>query len=143
MLEPFNNILAKYKMLIMKMSQNNINVVQARLNLNLLCDIHTLLDLSYLLPLLGVVNILIKFAKRNNIFICNFVTIIKICQADIFMMYSDPFTSYQHEHFQVFCDIMDNSSTTIMQNWIIDLNSGTKTYLFILLVSPIKLKFFM
>jgi len=47
MLEPFNNVLAKYKMLIMKMSQNNINVVQARLNLNLLRDLHTLLDLAY------------------------------------------------------------------------------------------------
>jgi len=79
MLEPLNNVLAKYKMLIMKMSQDNINVVQARLNFNLLCDLHTLLNLSYLLPLLEVVNILIKFAQRKNIFNCNFVTIIKIC----------------------------------------------------------------
>jgi len=59
------------------------------------------------------------------------------------MMYSDPFTSYQHEHFQVFYDIMDNSSTTIMQDWVIDLNSGMKTYIFILLVPPIKFTFFM
>jgi len=51
MLEPLNNVLAKYKLLIMKMSQDNINVVQARLNLNLLCHLHTLLNLSYLLPL--------------------------------------------------------------------------------------------
>jgi hypothetical protein len=130
-------------MLIMKMSQDNINVIQARLNLNLLCDLHTLLDLSYLLPLLKVVNILIKFAQRKNIFICNFVTIIKIFQANIFMTYFDPFTSYQHEHFQVFCDIVDNNFTTIMQDWIIDLDSGTKTYFFILLVPPIKLTFFM
>jgi len=102
MLEPLNNVLAKYKMLIMKISQDNINVIQARLTFNLLCDLHTLLTLSYLLPLLKVVNILIKFAQGKNIFICNFVTKIKICQANIFMMYFDPFTSYQHEHFQVF-----------------------------------------
>jgi len=50
---------------------------------------------------------------------------VKICQANIFMMYFDPFTNYQHEHFQVFCDIVDNNSTTITQDWVIDLNNGT------------------
>jgi hypothetical protein len=65
MLKPFNNVLAKYKILIMKMSQYNINVVQARLNLNLLCDLHILPDLSYLLPLLEVVNIFQVCSKKE------------------------------------------------------------------------------
>ncbi len=69
------------------MSKDNISVVQARLNVNLLCDLHTLLALSCLLPLMEVVNALIKFAQGRDVFIYNFVAIIKICQVDLFMMY--------------------------------------------------------
>jgi hypothetical protein len=49
--------------MIMKMSQDNINVVQIKLNLNLLCDLHTLLALSCLLPLLETINALITFPQ--------------------------------------------------------------------------------
>jgi hypothetical protein len=56
---------------IVKMSQDNINVVQARLNLNLLCGLQTLLALSCLLPLSEAVNVLIKFAKGRDVFICD------------------------------------------------------------------------
>jgi hypothetical protein len=95
-----------------KMSQDNPSIAHARLNLDLLCDIHTLLTLSYLLLLLKVINVLIKFAYKRDVFICDFVPTIKICQIDFFMMYFDLMTSYRHEHFQVFCDVVDNSSTT-------------------------------
>ncbi len=54
--------MAKYKTLIMKMSQDNASVIQARFNLNLFCDLHMLLNLFYLLPLLEAMNALIKFA---------------------------------------------------------------------------------
>jgi hypothetical protein len=66
-------------MLIVKMSQDNISVAQARLNVNLLCDLHTLLTLSCLLPLMEVVNALIKFVQGRDVFICNFVATINIC----------------------------------------------------------------
>jgi hypothetical protein len=42
--------------LIMKMSQNNISVAQTRFNFNFLCDFHTLLALSCMLPLLEAIN---------------------------------------------------------------------------------------
>ncbi len=66
MLEPLKHFLAKYKMLIVKMSQDNINVRQTRLNLNFLHDLDTLL--SYLSPLLEAINVLIKFAQAKGIF---------------------------------------------------------------------------
>jgi hypothetical protein len=64
MLEPLKHVLAKHKTLIIKMSLNNLSIVQARLNLDLFCDVHTLLALFYLclLPLLEFVNSLIKFS---------------------------------------------------------------------------------
>jgi uncharacterized membrane protein len=67
MLELLKQIIVEYKTLIMKMAQENPSIVQARLNLDLICDIHTLLDLSCLLPLLEVVNALLKFAKGRDV----------------------------------------------------------------------------
>jgi hypothetical protein len=45
MLEPLKHVLNEYKTLIVKMSFNNLSIVQARLNLDLFCDVHTLLAL--------------------------------------------------------------------------------------------------
>ncbi len=84
-----------------------------RLYLDLLCDVHTLLGLSCLLPLLEAVNALIKFAQGKDVFMCDFMAIVKICLVNLFMMYLDPTTSYQHEHFQLFCDVVENNSATI------------------------------
>ncbi len=86
--------MAKYKTLIVKMSQDSVSIAQARFNLNLLCDLHMLLGLSCLLPLLEIVHALIKFAQGRDIFICDFVAIVKICQIDLCMMYSDPSSNY-------------------------------------------------
>jgi uncharacterized membrane protein len=94
MLEPLKQIMVEYKTLIMKMAQENMSIVQARLNLDLICDIHTLLALFCLLPLLEVVNYLIKFAKGRDVFICDFVIIVEICQVYFFMMYFDPMITY-------------------------------------------------
>jgi hypothetical protein len=43
--------------------------------------------------------LLIEFVQGIYVFICDFVAMVKICEANLFMMYLDPFTSYQHEHF--------------------------------------------
>ncbi len=63
--------MAKYKTFIVKMSQNNISIVQTRLNLDLLSDFH--IFLFCLLPLLEVFNVLIKFTLERDVFIYDFV----------------------------------------------------------------------
>jgi len=45
-------------------------------------------------------------------------------------MYYDPSINYQREHFQVFSDVVENNSTIILQDWVIDLHNGTKRFLF-------------
>jgi hypothetical protein len=55
---------------------------------------------------------------------------IKNYQAYFFMAYFDFITNYQHEHLQVFCDVVDNNCATITHDWIINLNIGTKTIAF-------------
>jgi hypothetical protein len=73
-------MMAKYKTLIVKMLQDNVSIAQARFNRNLLCDLHMLLGLSCLLPLLEIVHALIKFAQGKDIFICDFVATIKFAK---------------------------------------------------------------
>ncbi len=55
---------------------------------------------------------------------------VKIYQVDLYIMYSDPSTNYQHDHFQVFSDVVENISTTITKDWVIDLNNGMETLIF-------------
>jgi hypothetical protein len=49
-------------------------------NLNLLCDMHTLLTLPCVMPLFELVNQLIEFVQLRNIFVTNSVHFVHICQ---------------------------------------------------------------
>jgi len=66
------------------MSQDNVLVIQTMFNLNLLCDLHMLMGLSCLLPLLELVNALIKFVQRRDDFIYDFVAIVKIYGTNLY-----------------------------------------------------------
>jgi carbonic anhydrase/acetyltransferase-like protein (isoleucine patch superfamily) len=47
------------------------------------------------------------------------------------MIYFDPMIGYQCEHFEVFCDVVDDNSTTITENWVISLNNiNAETFAF-------------
>ncbi len=120
MLEHLKCVLVEYKMLIIKMSQDNIVIAQARLNLDLFWDVKTLLTLFYVLPLLEVVNFLIKFAQGRDFFILDLKAIVKICLVDLFMKYINLMNNYHHENFQVFYDVVENIFATINQDWVID-----------------------
>jgi hypothetical protein len=98
MLEPLKWVMVKYETLIMRMSKDNVSVVQARFNLDLLCDLH-ILGFFCLLPLLEVMNALIKFAQKRDIFSCDFVAIVKIYQTNLYMIYLDPSNNFLYEHF--------------------------------------------
>jgi hypothetical protein len=83
-----------------------------------------MIGLVLLAAILESINALIKFSQERDVFISNFVVVEKSCQTDLFMMYIKFMTNYQHEHFQVFCDVAKNTSTTSTQDWVIDLNIG-------------------
>jgi hypothetical protein len=82
------------------------------------------------LPLLEAMNSLIKYAQGREVFIFYLVAIVRICQVDLFMMYNDFVIDYQREHFQVFCDDVENTFVTITQNWITNLSIDTKNLAF-------------
>jgi hypothetical protein len=71
-----------------------------------------LMDLFCFLPLLEVVNALIKFVHGKDVFICDFVVVVKVFQSYLFMIYLNPMNNYTGEHFQVFSNVVENNSTT-------------------------------
>ncbi len=94
-LEPLKHVLAEYKTLITKMSLNNLSIVQARLNLDLLWCSHIVgLVLTLFVTIIEVCQFFDQIFLRKECFICNFVVVVKNCQADILMMYIDPMMNY-------------------------------------------------
>jgi hypothetical protein len=76
------------------------------------------------------VNDLKKLTQSHDVFILDYVVVVKICQVDLYMMYVDPETSLQKQHFQKFCDVVEDCSYTITQEWVIDLNTGSESLAF-------------
>jgi hypothetical protein len=54
---------------------------------DLLCDVEILLSLVCFIPMLEIVNSLVKFAQLHNVFVCDFVAVMKICQVNFQKLY--------------------------------------------------------
>jgi hypothetical protein len=52
---------------------------KAKCNLDLLCDVGTLLALPCILPLLESVDSLMRFAQSKDVFVSNYIAAVKIC----------------------------------------------------------------
>jgi hypothetical protein len=101
-------VMGKYKTLIVKMCKDSAikELVltskqaafreSAKHNCNLLCDIGTLLALLCILRLLECVNDLMKFAQSQDVYILDYITIVYICQANLYMMYLDPKPTFKN-----------------------------------------------
>jgi len=76
--------------------------LQTILNYEHLYDIHIWLGLVCILPLLEFVHALIKFAQSRNVFMCDLVVIIKVCQGNIYNMYCDQTSKFIVNSFWAF-----------------------------------------
>jgi hypothetical protein len=82
-------ILAKYKTLVVN-THDNLHIVAAtKTNLQYLCDIEVVMGLAYIMPLLESAHALIKFAHAHDTFVCDFVTVVKMCCVELYNMYLD------------------------------------------------------
>ncbi len=93
MLAPFKKFGKDYKTLIAKMVVDNGIVEASKANLVNLCDVGTILGLPCVLPMLESINALMKFVQVNDVFVCDYIAIIKICQTNMYKMYNDSTTS--------------------------------------------------
>jgi hypothetical protein len=106
-----------FEMCLGKIQNNDYqNVTRQHCNFSSKIEFYLLCDIKTLLALSCVLNSLIKFAQGRDVFILNLVVTLKICQVDLFFMYIDFMSNYQHKYFQVFSDAVKNIFTTITQD---------------------------
>lgn len=67
--------------------------------LQLLLDHFTVVGMCALLPLLESIDTLVNFAQKRDVYICDFVAAVKVCQADLYWMYADKGTAYVTDEF--------------------------------------------
>jgi len=77
------------------------------LNYEHFCDIHILFGLACIFPLLEFVHALIKFAQFRNLFACDLVATIKLCQSDVYNMYYDQTSKFTINSFCAFKSLLE------------------------------------
>ncbi len=70
-------------MLIIKMATNCGSMELVKVNLLNLCDINMILGLLCVLPMLEFVNALMKFIEGKDVFVCDYIAIVKICHTNL------------------------------------------------------------
>jgi hypothetical protein len=83
MLQPLKYVGKKYKMLIIKMAANCGSMELVKINILNLCDIDMILGLPCVLPMLEFVNALMKFMEGQDVFVCDYIAIVKICHTNL------------------------------------------------------------
>jgi hypothetical protein len=84
------------------MFEDQVTNIAAKANLDLLCDVET-----YIIPLFEFVQSLSKFGQTHDVFICDFVHVVKVCEDDLYEMYCDPIIQYSSKDFNTFISIVD------------------------------------
>jgi len=74
----------------------------ATTNFNYMMDIEVLLSLACFIPILNVIHYLIKLSEARNVFICDFMQSIKVCQASLAKMFVDETTTFMTTKFQYY-----------------------------------------
>ncbi len=106
MLSLAKTIMAKYKTLLVKMALDNAKNQQAMLNYEHLCDFHVLLGLACIFPLLESTHVFIEFAQFKDVFVCDLVVAIKVCQGDVYNMYCEQTSKFIVDSFWAFKSIL-------------------------------------
>jgi hypothetical protein len=97
----------------------------------LLLDPYTLLGMCALLPLLEAIDTLVMFAQKRDVYVCDFIAAVKVCQASLYRMYEDRGTSFSTDEFWNFNNLLDCSHEQIQIKWMCDLNDNTAVLTFI------------
>jgi len=102
MRSPAQQIMSEYKTLLVKIGLNMSRVggskpnATASTNYDYLSDIEVLLSLSCFIPMLNVVHCLIKLSQDRDVFICDFLYFVKLCQVDLARMFRDDSIAFLH-----------------------------------------------
>jgi hypothetical protein len=102
MLKPAIRIMNEYKPLLVKLKEDASVKNPTKLSLKYfsgLTDVQIIVGLTCLMPMLRMANGLMKAAQKNDAFVCDYLTAIKIFQRDLAQMYIEPHSRFTHELF--------------------------------------------
>ncbi len=89
-----------------------------QVNMGLLMDIHLLLELVFMLPLMEAMQFVMKFAQRRYSFIYDFIDVVKVCQGQMYTLYCDNNSSFQGDKFQSFHGLIQFDHQQIHMKWV-------------------------
>jgi hypothetical protein len=113
MLSPLQRVMSEYRTIVAKLAEDNQDPEQSNMQQSaakqqraLVLDIIVPVALSCFLPLLHTMNCLVKFSQQRDIFICDYMAAVRVCQAELYELYSNPATNFQGPTFSDFNDFL-------------------------------------
>jgi hypothetical protein len=91
-LSPAKRVLTEYRTLLLKMGLDMATIAPTKANFELLCDFGLFLSLACIFPLLSIVHCLMKFSQSRDVYICDFLVALKVCQSQLANYFVDPAT---------------------------------------------------
>lgn len=97
--------------------------------LALLLDPYTALGISAVIPLLETIDVLCVFAQQSNVFVCDMVAALKLCEGQLYSLFVDTGNGFSQDEFWSFRGLQDSSHESIHLKWVCDLNSSAEAQL--------------
>jgi len=89
------------------MAKDSLTNHQTKLNYEHLCNLEILLMLACILHLLKFVHVLVKFAQMQDMFVCDLMVAVKVCQVDLFSMYCDQNSNFFANNLWTFKSLLE------------------------------------
>jgi hypothetical protein len=127
MMSPAIKVMNEYRTLVVKMMEDQDDVESAKTSFHHLINVQIVVSLSCL-------HSLIQLGQKRDIFICDYLSALKQCQAKIMAYYIDEKTKFQRDVFWDFKALVGMRHEAIPMRWVYDalnLNSDAQEYLHI------------
>jgi hypothetical protein len=100
------------------MAKDSPSIMYAKVNFELFYDVNLFIFLSCLVPyMLKIVCALIKFAQNINVFVCDYVAIVKIYKSQLYFHYVDLETKYVPDSFKDFQGLITCNHNNVHLKW--------------------------
>jgi hypothetical protein len=134
MLSPCKRVLSEYRPLLVKMGLDLHTSTPTKDNFEALVDVEVLLAFHYLVPMLEIVNRVIKWAQDRDVYIVDFILGVKDCTSLLYRHFVDPTTRYQVDIFKSFIQLLEGCHPEIRTKW--QMSTGSKVEHFVFDVEP-------
>jgi hypothetical protein len=88
-----------------------------------------IVGLSGLQPMLESIDALCVWAQKSDVFICDFIAALEVCEGQLYTFYVDHTTSYGRDDFWALSALLECSHELIQLKWICDLNETSEAHL--------------